>query len=553
VTNDKQRRTNDKAPMTFIDLPYSLFLPIVFGLYWAFRSRLQFQRSARSRSERENETDVCVPTSSLWILLLTSLLFYALIHIKQLESFTPTLLIAYIFLLLLMSSFNFGLARAMENRIERSARTEYAQLSNQEWEKVQKNWHQRATQLLTLGITLDVLLLVGFKYIPFMLDSLATLLGSPALRQNSVWIGDRLIAPLGISFFTFECIAYLIDVYRGAPATHNWLEFTSYKLFFPKLIAGPITRYRTFAAQLPQQSFPDAYRLTEGLWLIACGAFKKALVADNLGIFVDVCFGNLERAGSGDLWLATFAYGLQLYFDFSGYVDMARGSALLLGFNLPENFNAPYFSTSIADFWRRWHMTLGDWLRNYLYFPLGGSRRGLGRTCFNLFLIMLIAGIWHGAAWGYVLWGILHGVALVVHRLSEMLSKRVDAIAAFWRSIPGTLLAWLLTQTMVFFSWIFFRLPDSNQAMLVLQRFWNHTGDIQFAYKVYGEALNLPRFYLVGILVAIALLMGVGYLFRSGFKLQLQGNVKMLLVPLSLFAVWLFAPEGGLQYIYFDF
>ncbi|MDY7013095.1 MAG: MBOAT family protein [Cyanobacteriota bacterium] len=539
--------------MTFIDLPYGIFLPFVFGLYWAFRARSRSQTATRSPSDRTEQTELATSSGPLWVLLLTSLFFYALIHIQQLESFTPARLIAYIALLLLISSFNFGLARFIENRIESGAKPQYAQLSNQEWEEVRQIGRQRSTQLLAFGIAIDVLLLVGFKYIPFLLDSLAALWDSPALSQSSTWIGDRLIAPLGISFFTFECIAYLIDVYRGAPATRNWLQFTSYKLFFPKLIAGPITRYRTFVAQLPHQSFPDARRLIEGLWLIACGAFKKAIVADNLGIFVDLCFGNLERAGSGDLWLAIFAYGLQLYFDFSGYVDMARGSALLLGFDLPENFNAPYFASSIADFWRRWHMTLGDWLRNYLYFPLGGSRRGLARTCLNLFLIMLIAGIWHGASWGYVVWGILHGIALVVHRLSEVASKQINAIATFWRSIPGTILAWLLTQAMVFLSWIFFRLPDFNQAMLVVQRFWNHAGDVQFAYKVYEEALNLPRFYLVGIVIAIALCMGVGHLFRSGFKLQLHGNVKLVLVPLFLYAVWLFAPAGGLQYIYFDF
>jgi alginate O-acetyltransferase complex protein AlgI len=154
--------------------------------------------------------------------------------------------------------------------------------------------------------------------------------------------------------------------------------------------------------------------VAEGLWLIARGAVKKGIFADRLGIFVDLCFGNLQRAGSTDLWLATFAYGLQLYLDFNGYVDIARGSALLFGLVLPENFDFPYFSTNIADFWRRWHMTLGDWLRNYIYFPLGGSRRGLDRTCLNLFIVMLIAGIWHGAALGLCSLGCLSWFSLGV-------------------------------------------------------------------------------------------------------------------------------------------
>lgn len=532
--------------MTFIDLPYGLFLLGAIALYWFLGNNPRTSATPQPH-KKSGETTSFFPQWRLWVLLLSSLFFYlcALIGL-DIEKISFPLIIAHLALLLLMAYLNFRLAIAIDSRTKGSAKLQYAQLSNQDWDEVQRIWNQRAKQLLILGICLDVLLLVGFKYIPFLLSSLG-------LHGSATWVGDRLIAPLGISFFTFECIAYLIDVYRGAPATRHWLQFSSYKLFFPKLIAGPITRYHAFATQWQQQQFPTPHRLAEALWLIACGAVKKALVADNLGIFVDLCYGNLERAGSGDLWLATFAYGLQLYFDFSGYVDMARGSALLLGFNLPENFDAPYFTTSIAEFWRRWHMTLGDWLRNYLYFPLGGSRRGLARTCLNLFLIMLIAGIWHGAAWGYVLWGILHGIALVVHRLSETLSKKVDAIARFWQSIPGVLLAWLLTQAMVFFAWIFFRLPNLEQARLVLQRFWNAAGDIQFAYKVYEEALNLQRFQLVWIVVAIFSFMVLGYGLRKGLKLQLSWNAKMVLVPLSLFAVWLLAPQGGLQYIYFDF
>ena len=171
-----------------------------------------------------------------------------------------------------------------------------------------------------------------------------------------------------------------------------------------------------------------------------------------------------------------WAYGLQLYLDFSGYVDMARGSAVLLGFDLPQNFDFPYFSTSIADFWRRWHMTLGDWLRNYLYFPLGGSRQGLLRTCLNLMIIMAIAGLWHGAAWGFIVWGLLHGIALVVHRLTDALSNQVTWLKRAWQSLPGVVLAWALTQSTVFSTWIFFRLPDLKDSWLVVQRLWGHLG-----------------------------------------------------------------------------
>ena len=243
-----------------------------------------------------------------------------------------------------------------------------------------------------LGIILNTLLLLGFKY----LAPTVSLLNLDA----AVWL-----MPWGLSFFTFECIAYLVDVYRGSPASDRLLEFAAYKLFFPKLLSGPITRFHSFTGQLKTFSLPPLSQSVEGLWLIASGAVKKLLIADRIGLLVNLSADSLPRAGSGDIWLLAFAYGLQLYLDFSGYVDVARGSALLLGVNLPQNFNFPYFSTSIADFWRRWHITLGDWLRNYLYFPLGGSRNGLARTCLNLMLIMLIAGIWHGDRWGFIVWG----------------------------------------------------------------------------------------------------------------------------------------------------
>jgi alginate O-acetyltransferase complex protein AlgI len=338
----------------------------------------------------------------------------------------------------------------------------------------------------------------------------------------------------------------LVDVYRGAPATQQFLKFSAYKLFFPKLISGPITRFHLFATQLKAQQFPKPDQIVEGIWLIACGALKKGLLSDNIGTFVDLCFGNIQRAGSGDLWLATFAYGLQLYLDFSGYVDIVRGSAMLLGFTLPQNFDFPYFCTSIADFWRRWHMTLGDWLRNYLYFPLGGSRQGLLRTCLNLMIVMLIAGIWHGAAWGFVVWGAIHGLALVVHRLTQAYSDRVPSLKAFWLSIPGAITAWLITQFMVFTAWIFFRLPNLEDSLWVAQHLWGHAADAQFTQKIYLEGLKMERPQIALLLWLIVALMGVAYAFNRGLKVQLNWPLKLLLVPISFYLVWLLAPQGSL-------
>ncbi len=489
--------------MTFISPTYAVFLLIILAVYWLVQA----------------------PWLRLWTLLAASVVFYASLQVE------------YVPLMLVSTWVTFRLGQAI------SLPPDWRQ---ENWEFAQQDWNNRRRSLLIVGVALNVLLLFGFKYIPFVFGSLGW-------QESATWTKAHLIAPLGISFFCFECIAYLVDVYRGAPAAQQFLKFSAYKLFFPKLISGPITRYQALAAQFASPAVPTTERWAEGLWLIACGAVKKGLLADNLGVLVDLSFQNVARAGSGDLWLATIAYGFQLYLDFSGYVDMARGTAVLLGLHLPENFDAPYCTTSIADFWRRWHMTLGDWLRNYLYFPLGGSRQGTLRTCGNLLVVMAIAGIWHGAAWGFVVWGVLHGVALVVHRLVDGWGDRVAWLKPFWRSLPGTLLAWLCTQAMVFSSWIFFRLPNFKDSGLVLQRLVGHTADAQFTQKVYVEALGLEPQQLALMLWALAAAMGVAYGFRRGLHLQLNWHIKIFLVPVCFFIVWMLAPQGALPYIYFDF
>ncbi len=499
--------------MNFISIFYGLFLLSVLGIYWSLA-----QHKLR-----------------LWTMLIASLVFYASLHIQ------------YIPLLLALTFINFRVGLEIGKNTSPGKHSLDWQISNEEWQFAQGDWNRRRLKLLWLGISLNVLLLLGFKYFTPLLKFVFN------IQTNSPDSSFKLIAPLGISFFTFECIAYLIDVYRGAPATDQFLKFATYKLFFVKLISGPITRYHNLANQFNTLSFPSSDRVAEALWLIARGAVKKGIFADHLGIFVDLCFGNLQRAGSTDLWLATFAYGLQLYLDFNGYVDIARGSAMLFGLVLPENFDFPYFSTNISEFWRRWHMTLGDWLRNYVYFPLGGSRQGLVRTCWNLFIVMLIAGIWHGAALGYVVWGIFHGLALVVHRLTDTMSDRFEKLEQFWQNPLGIFVAWLLTQLMVFTSWIWFRLPNLQDSSLVIRHLWNYPADDQFAQKVYVDALNISQSQLTWLLLALAALMAVVYAFNRMLKLEFNWPLKLVFVPICFYAVWLFAPEGSLPYIYFDF
>ncbi len=498
--------------MNFPSFIYGFFLLSLIGIYWAFP-----QQKAR-----------------LWILLVASVIFFA------------SLQVLYLPFIVALTLANFWLGNALTVPLD-------WRIPNEEWESAQQDWSRKQLSLLWFGIGLNLLLLFGFKYIPFVLNTMGGLLGISLLQTQAQWVSDSLLIPLGISYFCFESIAYLVDVYRGAPPSNSFIEFAAYKLFFPKITSGPITRYHDISAQFETLKFPNLESTTEGLWLIAMGSVKKLLIADRIALYVNLSFDNLARAGSADIWLTTFAYGLQLYFDFSGYVDIARGSAMLLGLKLPINFNFPYMSTSIADFWRRWHITLGDWLRNYLYFPLGGSRRGLKRTCLNFIIVMLLGGLWHGAAWGFIIWGGLHGVALAVHRLVAKASEKRPALTAFWSSIPGVAIAWLITQFMVFGTWLFFRLPAWSDFSLAMQRLWGYTADVQFAQKVYVETLGFSRPQLAILLGLIMALMALLYGFQRTLKLQLNWPVKLLLVPLCFFIAWILSPSEAVPYIYFDF
>ena len=456
----------------------------------------------------------------LWLLLIVSLVFYSSLQLQ------------YLPLLLALVLANYLIGRRLSAPLD-------WRIPNEEWHFAQQDWDRKRWVLLWGGISLNVLLLLGFKYVTPVASTI-----NPSLQ---------LLMPLGLSFFCFESIAYLIDIYRGAPAAHHLLEFATYKLFFPKLIAGPITRFQGYISQMKQPRLPNLEQGVEAGWLIASGAVKKLLLADRIGLLVNLSFDNLERAGSGDIWLAVFAYGLQLYLDFSGYVDIARGSALFFGIQLPKNFDFPYFTTNIAEFWRRWHITLGDWLRNYLYFPLGGSRQGLLRTCLNLFLVMLIAGIWHGDQWGFLIWGGLHGLALVIHRLNHTVAGARPGLKAFWSSWPGIVSAWIVTQLFVFLSWIPFRLPNLQDLALVASHFFNQAGDVQFVQKVYFESLGFSRGNVVLLLLGVTGVMALLYGFSHRLKLQISWPLKLMFLPVGLYLAWLLAPTETVPYIYFEF
>jgi alginate O-acetyltransferase complex protein AlgI len=299
------------------------------------------------------------------------------------------------------------------------------------------------------GVALNLALLCYFKYTDFILDSINMVTGAPLPSLD-------IVLPLGISFFTFQQIAYLVDVMRGAPVERDILSYGLFVSFFPHLIAGPLVHHAEMIPQFKRErSGRSAVLAARGLAIFAAGLFKKVVIADNLAQFVSPVFAHLDAGGGVTTpwaWLATLSYTLQIYFDFSGYSDMAVGLALLFGIRLPVNFRSPYKALSIADFWRRWHITLSRFLRDYLYIPLGGNRLGEQRRYLNLMLTMLLGGLWHGAGWNFLLWGGLHGLYLCVNRLWQ--ERRAVAITS---SRLARILSWLVTFLAVVIAWVFFR------------------------------------------------------------------------------------------------
>ena len=302
--------------------------------------------------------------------------------------------------------------------------------------------------LLGLGISCNLLPLFVFKYLHFTLIELAPLFFSD-LSQS--WQLAHIHLPAGISFFTFQAISYLIDVYRRvAPAEQSLLNCGLYIAMFPQLIAGPIVRYHDIARQL-QRRIVTLPGFASGAERFVFGLAKKVLLADPLGVKADQIYAlPLHELSTGNAWLAAVCFSLQIYYDFSGYSDMAIGLGKLFGFHLPENFNYPYISRSMREFWRRWHISLSTWLRDYLYIPLGGSRKGSHRTLLNLLIVFLFCGLWHGANWTFILWGLWHGVFLALERVVPLRQR------GWW----GASLGWVYTTLVVLLGWVLFRSPS---------------------------------------------------------------------------------------------
>ena len=385
--------------------------------------------------------------------------------------------------------------------------------------------------LLVAGVTANLLALGYFKYANFGIDSLNVALTSVGLAPVEF---TRVLLPIGLSFYIFHAISYLIDIYRReAPPARNLIDFAAFIALFPHLVAGPVLRYHLLAEQFRSRTH-SLERFSRGCVIFMIGFCKKVLVADTVAPLADAAF-SAPVPTLADAWLGAVAYTIQLFFDFSGYTDMAIGLALMIGFVFPENFNDPYVSRSITEFWKRWHMSLSNWLREYLYVSLGGNRKGLVRTYVNLFLTMLLGGLWHGANWTFVLWGAWHGGILVLERYWEQRFGR--PLLPGWLRVVKTML-------LVMVGWVLFRAADISGATRMFKGMLGFNG-LPFSPPVEWH-VTPDR---IGILI-----LGIGLVYAMPWLRRTQGSyARYLLVPLFLWAVATLSSQSFTPFLYFQF
>ena len=474
--------------MLFCSAPFLLFFLIVFSVYWA----MPWQRPR------------------VYLLLAASIFFYASWN-KQLA-----------LLICISTTIDFFLACGIED--SKSPR--------------------RRKLLLLLNITANLGLLCYFKYVNFFLASLTEALRAAGVSTSFHPL--KILLPVGISFYTFEAINYMVDVYRGhTRAERNLPNFMLFILFFPHLVAGPIVRARDFLPQIHRRKRFSWMRMQLGVEFFLMGLFKKLAIANRMAEFADPVFKDPEAYRSGAVWAAVIGYALQIYCDFSGYTDMALGCAHMLGYKLAMNFNLPYIARNISEFWRRWHISLSSWLRDYLFIPLGGSRGTAWLVCRNLMITMTLGGLWHGANWTFVAWGVMHGALLVAHRGVRALCDARPRLDAVLRSLPGTVLGSGLTFLCVILGWVFFRATTFGAAMEVLKRlFVHHVGQ--------GSPLPSVGVWYTALVVAIC-----HYVAARGWwkwwKLRLPAPVLGFGYSTVLTLSLVLAPATGKTFIYFQF
>lgn len=402
--------------------------------------------------------------------------------------------------------------------------------------------HKKA--FLALGVAVPLIVLGIFKYFNFFVDSFAAAFGISSVRTLSI------ILPVGISFYTFQSLSYTIDVSRGRlPAQKSFLKLALYISFFPQLVAGPIVKANDFIPQLEEDRSISVRNIEKGIQIFFVGMFKKVVIADNISVFVDEVFGNPKMFGGATVFLGVIAYAVQIYCDFAGYSDMAIGSAKCIGFDINRNFNLPYISRNVSEFWKRWHISLSTWLMEYLYIPLGGNRKGKVRTYINLIITMLLGGLWHGASWTFVAWGLFHGIGLCVHKIYMKLRGRDKNYEG---NHVTNAISTVFTFIYVCIGWVFFRADTFTDAWNVLKAVFTMQEGVQHPF--------VWAFVGIGFIIAEAVTAAVKSRKKKLSKteasypeLPLDKIWGLTLLFILIFTVLGLAYTGSNPFIYFQF
>lgn len=408
----------------------------------------------------------------------------------------------------------------------------------------------RPKTLLIIGIIGNLALLGYFKYADFFIANVNVLLGEDTLPMLN------LALPLAISFFTFQQIAYLVDSYKGETNEYDFLNYAVFVSFFPQLIAGPIVHHKEMMPQFASRwnKVKNYRNIALGLFIFSMGLFKKVVIADTFAVWATNGFDKAEVLTFFEAWATSLSYTFQLYFDFSGYTDMAIGAALLFNIKLPINFNSPYKALNIQDFWRRWHITLSRFLRDYVYIPLGGSRTGSFRTYANLFATFLLGGLWHGAGWMFIIWGALHGLAMVLHRIWSKLG------IVLWKP-----LAWFITFMFINMTWVFFRATSFEDAWKVLKGMSGASGisihpifESKLSFlKQYGiffapyDTIKLPA--LETLWFVFALILVLGFKNTNEKLVSLKFNLHTAVFVSIVFSFGILSLTRVSEFLYFNF
>ncbi len=390
---------------------------------------------------------------------------------------------------------------------------------------------------LALSIFVNLGILFFFKYFNFFIDSANIGLAGLNVSLSNLDI----ILPVGISFYTFQSMSYSLDIYRGElkPA-ESFLDFAVFVAFFPQLLAGPIMRAKEFLPQLGLRVNLTSENFVKGFQIFLLGLFLKVVVADNIALQIDEVFKTPEKFGPIVTWVAVLGFSFQILCDFWGYTEMAIGVGLALGFTLPVNFRLPYLATNLFDFWRRWHISLSSFLRDYLYIPLGGNRSGTVRTCSNVFITMLLGGLWHGASWTFVIWGALHGFGLLMARIIGSLLKNVP------QNFALTFLKWLTTYIFVCIGWVYFRSENLDIAGQIFKNLFFLIGS-----EINWEYLTMKHLFFIPVMAIVHLLF---YLKKEDHLFFEKGSfLCFFYINFLIISIFIFYPMKTVPFIYFQF